>query len=815
MAGDKTPIRSPLDGSHALQELHSEIVNLQDNQRRESLEAERDPTDVGREQDECERSQQKFWTQPGSIALVDGKMVFVDQVFDDFMMSHRRREKRGKEMESDKITKGEHDMSGGFASRAGHAGESQKAGELQKWSQQGGEQHTLPRSWFDYGLSLRTGVSQPSIPLAQYSASAQYPDPPLKLQFSQFIQDTIDPFKHNGFKDFPKLLQDQGPPCNPNVGADVDRIVCFNCATVFDDANIRAEATFQELSSGKQTSTNSLLRDSHSSDQRGLQLSSHSQGMGVVQSRANSQPKGESQFIHRLIDPHPDPRELSLQYSEFGSEDMILDSGSEEGAEPEDKIFSPLRLASKQWTLVKQKVDASHTSAGIYDGAMHRSTFTTYKLRNLVTHAKAIRLTEEQEQVDRGCQQMILYEGARHENENITPGFKGRKFHKLMNLPKEVRNRIYLFVLKSDSTIAPHLCNEDRPGYKIQIDNASPIRFHDDNQEIHNATYKLMNLTRVSRQVRTESLPIFYSANTFDTVADTPTYFSRLEQLGRFHMIRNVNFVVHFWNIENYAAKQLRLLLQNFTEQEAFEKDIIKQNNGVKVTDGVSVEKLGHASVSNQMDKTYAEACNSTNGRLVETTSEFSLKLSSKNTSPNAWPPLELFKPDLSRFYTDDYNVLKNHPQHAMGGLTAVFLVLRQLSSTFITSSGDYNRKLVIHVPGVSIFDQYKSLVYFPSVCEGLGIRLHFVSGRKLCLGQGGFTFSWHQRYQKKDFTATTTAEATEGEYAQLHKLIHDLYPNIEKVPRPSKHTYYRVGCKDRKVEWFSINTVGGGILSA
>lgn len=359
---------------------------------------------------------------------------------------------------------------------------------------------------------------------------------------------------------------------------------------------------------------------------------------------------------------------------------------------------------------------------------------------------------------------------------DIKPGIIGdRTFTLFSNFPTEIREHIYKIILQSDRAISPHLCG-DNPN--------ADIRFHDKNQVKHNAVYQSMQITRVSRKVRAESLPVFYSVNTFEVGADTPTYLLRLQHLGRFNMIHNVSFVLPFWNNPDYSQKILRMLLQNFAEQERYEKASSAQR---QVWQGVVAPVAAG---------------------VVEKAIGFTVKENPKASQGAS--RVAQYEQEPSKFYTEDLRVLKSHPFHIMGGLEPGFLVLRMLSTAF--QGGDYNRKLVIHVPAAQLFDEYNGLLYFPAVCEGLGIQLKFVSGREVELTGGGFRLSWHQKYQKKDFTDTTTAESGKAEYKVLTKRVQTLYPNIEQVPRPTKRTYYRRSCKSDRVEWFSVHTEGGGL---
>lgn len=79
------------------------------------------------------------------------------------------------------------------------------------------------------------------------------------------------------------------------------------------------------------------------------------------------------------------------------------------------------------------------------------------------------------------------------------------KFHKFMELLPELRRRIYEFALALDSPIRPQLCSHS----------GGKIKFHDRNQDVHDAVTRRLGVTRVSRLIRAESLPAFYEANVF------------------------------------------------------------------------------------------------------------------------------------------------------------------------------------------------------------------------------------------------------------------------------------------------------------
>jgi hypothetical protein len=124
---------------------------------------------------------------------------------------------------------------------------------------------------------------------------------------------------------------------------------------------------------------------------------------------------------------------------------------------------------------------------------------------------------------------------------------KGPKFTKFLALPQEIRSTIYELALYTGQPILPHLCDSS-------IDE---VKFHDDGSYTpnmsfsgHNSISRLLGMTKVSKAIRAEALPCFYSTNTFQVVHDTPVYFTHLEMINRFHLIRHVQFRIqqHFPN---------------------------------------------------------------------------------------------------------------------------------------------------------------------------------------------------------------------------------------------------------------------------
>jgi hypothetical protein len=140
------------------------------------------------------------------------------------------------------------------------------------------------------------------------------------------------------------------------------------------------------------------------------------------------------------------------------------------------------------------------------------------------------------------------------------------RFEKFLEIPLELRGRIYSLVLSNEAPIHPHLCDYPPSG---------SIKFHDSAQHSrlqpnHGSINKLLGVTLVSQAVRAESLPFFYSSNTFAVDADTPTYFAHLQNLGRFHLIRHVHFPIHM-NSEIWTAQYLKQMTTYFKTAEAYE----------------------------------------------------------------------------------------------------------------------------------------------------------------------------------------------------------------------------------------------------
>lgn len=179
-----------------------------------------------------------------------------------------------------------------------------------------------------------------------------------------------------------------------------------------------------------------------------------------------------------------------------------------------------------------------------------------------------------------------------------------RKFTIFMELPPELRTRVYEFVLDFERPIAPHLCGDAAKQsiicfWKYRRSPVERLRFHDDNsihfgpfengtgelrQERmgHDEVWRRLAITRSSRGIREESLPVFYSINTFEYNRDTGAYFMTLANHGRFHLVRRFQFCIDFYKGEKHTQRVLRDMY-----------DLLQKGSKASLLDGMN---LCHAS---------------------------------------------------------------------------------------------------------------------------------------------------------------------------------------------------------------------------
>jgi hypothetical protein len=316
-----------------------------------------------------------------------------------------------------------------------------------------------------------------------------------------------------------------------------------------------------------------------------------------------------------------------------------------------------------------------------------------------------------------------------------------RMFHNFMDLPGELRELVYSFILVR-GRIHPHLCTE-----------GSGVKFRDDNERAEfGGIGKSLNITCVSRELRKESLPIFYKENIFAFGADTPVYFEYLDYLGRFQWIHRVDIPIQFYNEEN-GAKAMRDIQYYILEHEKYEKN-------------------------------YAQ--------LPPASKYFQSRLLKQIYTPR----------------TLNLEMLKKHPVYKAGGLPyiGIFFVLRKLSATHTSSasSADFERELVLRVPNAAIFTEYRLLHWFPKVAASLGIEVKFVNGANLNVTGGGFVIEWMQKYQKKDSTKNEPVKCQD--YDKRIKRAIKQFPAIQALTSGSNYiSYYRVNCETGTLNWTRV----------
>jgi hypothetical protein len=311
-----------------------------------------------------------------------------------------------------------------------------------------------------------------------------------------------------------------------------------------------------------------------------------------------------------------------------------------------------------------------------------------------------------------------------------------------MDLALELRERIYAFALDTDQPIKPHLC--DYP-----TDEA--IQFHDDNQKDHFATSDLFGVTCVSKTIRAESFPIFYSVNTFAVGPDTTTYFDRLAYLGRFDLIRHVRFSLGTRK-ESMSPNILRRMNQYIKEADAFQKTLH--------------DPVGQhlSSLKNHPQYIYGGVSDlNTLITLMKLTSPLSSQGKGKGKA----------------------------------------------------SDTSFHSKLIVPVPIVSGFISYDPLKWFPTVMYGLGIQLHYVNNVDFFSVPGNrIEITWRQRFQKKGFGGISDYINPVDDSGQTaaYKRALELDPKLEQRQRPRAWAYLRTTCVGANLGWVDIPTEGGGV---
>jgi hypothetical protein len=334
-----------------------------------------------------------------------------------------------------------------------------------------------------------------------------------------------------------------------------------------------------------------------------------------------------------------------------------------------------------------------------------------------------------------------------------------------LKLPLEIRNRIYACVLANDKPIRPHLCDPEWRNEK------SPAKFHDDNANgrgRHGSVHKLMSLTRASRQLREESLPVFYSANLFAMGDDTSTYLAYLEEVGRLDWVHHVELVISSMSCRN-AASTLRGVHQFDAEVEGHER----RTSAVRV-----VAALRRSQASPEQLSSEGGAADLALSNLKETT-----------------------------VYTDE---LREHPRYQVSGLSDINLaILLRMLSTTAPPTSPFPRRIVLPVSNTHIFETESRLQGLAKLAQGLDLELRLVERPGSATREGSYIcIRWDRKYQKKEDAATAMVKVESGKSVMDRTL--EMYPDLEEMARPKGSSFYRMSCSGG-ITWYDVKTMGGG----
>ena len=328
-----------------------------------------------------------------------------------------------------------------------------------------------------------------------------------------------------------------------------------------------------------------------------------------------------------------------------------------------------------------------------------------------------------------------------------------------LKLPLEIRNRVYGYVLANDKPIRPHLCD---PSWRNEMTRA---KFHDDNSP-HGSVHKLMSLTRASRQLREESLPVFYSANLFVMGDDTSTYLAYLGEVGRLEWVQHVELFIGSMSCRN-AAATLRAVHQ-------FDAEVTGHERRASALRVLGALRSSQASQQQPLSKKGAADLASSN--LKETI-----------------------------VYTND---LRNHPRYQVSGLSDINLaILLRMLSTTAPPTSTFPRRIVLPVSNASVFETEPRLQGLAKLAQGLDLELWFVERPASATRAGSYIcIRWDRKYQKKE-----DAEAEKGVSGKsvLERTL-EMFPDLEEMARPKGSSFYRTSCSG-ELTWYDVKTMGGG----
>lgn len=343
---------------------------------------------------------------------------------------------------------------------------------------------------------------------------------------------------------------------------------------------------------------------------------------------------------------------------------------------------------------------------------------------------------------------------------NALPTYLLPDFEFFTKLPHELRTTIYELALSNDAPIAPQLCDK-APNGRVQFHDA---RQHSRQNPNHIAISRLLGVTRVSKQIRAESLPCFYSANTFSITCDTPTYFGYLEYLGRFNLIRRVEL-----NIPKFDAP--------------FAPQILAQM------------------------KTYMSNVKSYEAKTPFPAPLGSAERKGKMRASSTLPP------------QGAYQYFVKHPRYIMGGMKDMGMLIiagmlssRTATSAFptplpssLSSNSEKNSTshLILPAPTSTIFTAHPTLTWFASVLRGLDITLHLIPDRPLLRHYGcSICILWEQRYQKSEFEIKKGSSGVD-----VDKRVSEMWPELgeDRGRFWERMTYLRGGCDGMEHVWWDV----------
>jgi hypothetical protein len=396
----------------------------------------------------------------------------------------------------------------------------------------------------------------------------------------------------------------------------------------------------------------------------------------------------------------------------------------------------------------KMSVDASRAAAalGLVASSGHLNSTAREFRPSISVYCRNCRA--EDHGID-ACPLCLRCQSADHKTKVCMVGIP--LFPKFMKLPRELRERIYGYALKAKDPINPHLCdraNDAKTGKEI-------IKFHDDNGKDHGSVTKLLGVTRINKEVRKESLPIFYSANIFVVGMDTTTYFARLEYLGRFNMIRHVCFSIEMRCVTK-SAGILRRMNQYLKTASAYEASLQGRSIGATYSSLAAHPQYNCGGL--------------TELNLLIAMSKLTSPITGKKEGDTYTSKLVLPVPSAKSFTETDR--LRWFASCLYGLGTTMHYVE--------DSPLDHNSGGLV---GLTWHQRYQKKDFDNDSKNGVGDAKGFVIG-------------------------------TDGQTEAYRRAL-ALNPTLEQEPRARAWAYMRASCNGRQTNWYEMYTEGGGVMAA